>query len=239
MAHLVAGYPSPDGWKAAALALRDAGTEILEIQIPFSDPTADGPDITAASEAALRQGFRVRDIFGCIDFSRDLGFEEIHVMTYANIVYRYGMERYIRDMADRKVTGLIVPDYPIEDDHGFYRTAKGYPLAAMPVAVPTMSSARMDMLDALEPACVYAALRQGVTGRKTELGTETFSFLRKLGNRRIYAGFGITHRDQVKALESYAYAAVIGSYITRAASRASSPEDVYREVKAAMSRCIY
>ncbi len=239
MAHLVAGFPSPEGWKAAAAALRNAGVEILEIQIPFSDPTADGPDITAASEASLRQGFRVRDIFSCIAFGRELGFEEIHVMTYANIVHRYGMEQYIRDMADSKVTGLIVPDYPIEDDHGFYRTAAGYPLAAMPVAVPTMNSTRLRMLADLKPVCVYAALRQGVTGRKTEIDGETFGFLEKLSEMRVYAGFGISHRDQLKALESRAYAAVIGSHITRAASRSSSPEEVYREVDAAIHQCAY
>ena len=235
MAHLVAGFPSREGWQEAARALADAGVEILEIQIPFSDPTADGPVITEASEQALRSGFKVRDIGGYIADGLKLGFQEVHVMTYANIVHRWGIEAYLKFMKDAGVTGVIVPDFPLEDDDGFYRTAADIGIDALPVAVSNMADHRLELLNAMEPRRVYAALRQGVTGRATDITADSLAFLSRIRSPYLYAGFGICRSSQVESLRGHVHAAVIGSHITRALTRG---EDIYREVRGAVEQCI-
>ncbi|NQT60422.1 MAG: tryptophan synthase subunit alpha [Bacteroidetes bacterium] len=230
MGHLVAGYPNAAGFEAACSAMADSGIEILEIQIPFSDPTADGPVNTEAGETALRNGFSVHDFHRYLDFASARGFEEIHVMTYANIIYRYGIRKFIDDMEAAHVTGIIIPDLPIEDEEGFYAYAsqEGLQIDAVPVAVVNMISDRIQMLRDLHPERCYVSLRQGVTGTQTIMDDETIQFLDCLGVPKLYAGFGISTRDQVEALQGHAYAAVVGSYFTRIIRDAGlDPETIY------------
>ena len=219
MVHLIAGFPTLAGFTEALKALRSGGAEILEIQIPFSDPTADGPDITQASEATLRAGFRVADVFTYIAAARAAGFERIMVMTYANIPYRYGLSRYIAAMRKAGVEGLIIPDLPLEDEEGFYRLARKQNIAAVPVAVVGMPEQRLKLLEPF--AKIYVSLRSGITGSKTIISAETRSFLKKLSKgHELYGGFGISTAEQVKTLAPYVHAVVVGSYFTRAIQKA-------------------
>ncbi len=233
MGHLVAGYPDTAGFEAACSAMSDSGIAILEIQIPFSDPTADGPENTGAGEAALRNGFKVEDFYRYLNFASARGFDEIHVMTYANIIFRYGIRKFIDDMNKAKVTGVIVPDLPIEDEEGFYSYASqdGVAVDAVPVAVVNMIPERIEMLRNLHAERCYVSLRQGVTGTKTVMDNDTIQFLDSLGVPKLYAGFGISTRDQVDALQGHAYAAVVGSHFTRTIRNAGSdPRIIYREM---------
>ena len=95
MAHLIAGYPDKTGFTEAVKGLKDGGADMLELQIPFSDPTADGPAITVACEDALRGGFKVKDTGDYIRIAQEAGFDEIMLMTYANIAFHYGIEQYL------------------------------------------------------------------------------------------------------------------------------------------------
>ena len=233
MGHLVAGYPDAAGFEAACSALSDGGIEILEIQIPFSDPIADGPLNTKAGETALRNGFKVEDFHRYLEFASAKGFEEIHIMTYANIIYRYGIRKFIDDMNMAMVTGIIIPDLPIEDEEGFYAYASqgGVEVDAVPVAVVNMIPERIEMLRSLHAERCYVSLRQGVTGTKTVMGSDTIQFLDSLGIPKLYAGFGISTRDQIYALQGHAYAAVVGSYFTGIIQDAGDdPQDIYREL---------
>lgn len=233
MGHLVAGYPNAAGFEAACSALSDSGIEILEIQIPFSDPIADGPINTEAGETALRNGFKVEDFHKYLKFASLKGFDEIHVMTYANIIYRYGIKRFVDDMAAAQVTGIIIPDLPLEDEEGFYSYASqdGVLVDAVPVAVVNMIPERVELLRSLQVERCYVSLRQGVTGTKTVLDNDTIHFLDSLGVPKLYAGFGISTRDQVDALQGHAYAAVVGSYFTGIIRNAgSNPQSIYREL---------
>ncbi len=236
MAHLVAGYPGRSQCLEAARALKDSGVEILELQIPFSDPTADGPVITSASEKALQAGFKVQEIFDYISAAKNLGFEEVHVMTYANIVYSWGIRKYLEDMRQSGVTGVIVPDFPLEDDDGFYQASGEIGIDALPVAVPNMTEHRISLLRRVSPGRVYAALRQGVTGQDTQITGKSLEFLKSLQVEKVYAGFGINTAAHVASLQGYAYAAVIGSHITRAFS---SGEDTYASIRSAIDQCIF
>ncbi len=235
MAHLVMGFPRKEATTESARALADRGVRILELQIPFSDPTADGPVNTRACETSLREGFRVAHAGEYIRSVQEMGFTEVHVMTYANIPFRFGFDRYLRTMKDLGVTGVIVPDLPIEDDEGFYASAGIIGIDALPVAVPNMGASRIKLMQGMNPNRIYAALREGVTGRSTGITDDAKQFLTSLAGPKIYAGFGISSAEQVSDLKGYAYAAVIGSHITRAI--ASGP-DWYDQVSRAIEQCM-
>lgn len=214
MVHLIAGFPSLAGFTEAARALRAGGAEILEIQIPFSDPTADGPAITLASEAALRGGFKVKDIFQYIRAAQRAGFQRIFVMTYANIPYRYGIKKYVSDLKKAGVEGLIVPDLPVEDEEGFYKLARQNNIAPVPVGIAGMPARRLRLLEPYRK--LYISLRGGTTGTETKISADTKKFLASLAeNHEIYGGFGINSAAQIKVLAPLVHAVVVGSYFTR------------------------
>lgn len=242
MGHLVAGYPDREGFTAACRAMADGGIEILELQLPFSDPTADGPLNTEAGETALRNGFKMRDLPSYLATVKAGGFYEIHIMTYANILYRQGMKAFVDNLDDAGVTGIIIPDLPLEDEEGFYAYTADKRIDAVPVVIVNMRSERADLLKSLPVSRCYAALRQGVTGTRTIVEDKQLQFLDSLKNLRVYAGFGITSREQIEALRGHAHAAVVGSYFTsiiREAARTGLNDDdsdsrtdaIYQKVK--------
>lgn len=235
MAHLVAGFPDRGGFSQAVQGLKDGGADILELQIPFSDPTADGPVITRASEDALRAGFKVDQIFDYIKLARQAGFDRIIVMTYANIVFSYGIDRYVRDLASAGIEAVLVPDFPLEDDEGFYRSAFSSGLAPVPVAVVNMPEERIALMKSRPFSKVYVAIRAGITGDKTEITDEVAAFLDKLSSYERFAGFGIRSAEQVRLLEPHAEVAVVGSYFTAIIQKsAEHPQNIYQAVKEGM-----
>ena len=114
MTHVVVGFPSLASTSALILAMDEAGADFVELQIPFSDPLADGPTIQSACEAALERGTRVRDAFTVAADSAARVRAPLIFMAYANTVYRYGVESFCRDAAEVGISGLIVPDLPVE-----------------------------------------------------------------------------------------------------------------------------
>ena len=235
MVHLVAGFPSLQGFTEAARALHDGGAEILEIQIPFSDPTADGPAITLASETAIRNGFKVKDIFKYIRAARNAGFQRIMVMTYANIPYRYGIKKYVIDMRKASVEGLIVPDLPVEDEENFYKIAVENNIAPLPVGIAGMPEYRRKLLRPYKK--LYISLRSGTTGTDTKISAETKKFLAELKDHEVYGGFGISNAAQVKTLTPLVHAIVVGSYFTQAIQKALNQNiSIYTNVAKALRK---
>ena len=235
MSHLIAGYPDKKGFEQAVKGLKDGGGDILELQIPFSDPTADGPVITAACEDAIKTGFKVSEIFEYIEISQKAGFEEIFIMTYANIAYSYGIEKFVKDMKDQGVKGLIVPDLPIEDEEGFYETCFKNDIIAVPVAVINMLPQRVELLKSKPFKDIYVSIRVGITGQETVIDDTIKDFLSKFKEYTIYAGFGIRSSAQIKALEAIASVAVVGSYFTNTIKEAFEKNiDIYEKIKKAM-----
>ena len=237
MVHIIAGFPSKKGFTEAVQALYDGGAEILEIQIPFSDPTADGPAITAACEETITNGFKVAEVFDYIAIAKHIGFKRIMVMTYANIVYRYGVEKYIVDMNTVGIEGLIVPDFPLEDEEKFYALALKHKIMPVPVAVVGAPKNRLALLKKKPFTKVYVALRSGITGQDTVISPEVQSFLKMLlEDYEVYGGFGISNAAQVKALRPFVHAVVVGSHFTRAIQKAVADKtSVYDAVKNALT----
>ncbi|MFP4376224.1 MAG: tryptophan synthase subunit alpha [Spirochaetales bacterium] len=223
MAHMIPFYPDRARSLAVAEGLIEGGAAYLEIQFPFSDPTADGPVIQAACQHALDQGFRVDEGFSFIAeiqaaANRIRGAQvPVFLMTYASLIYARGVDQFITDGVSAGCAGFILPDIPLDHDEGVFDAAQRHGAAIMPVSVTSARERRVTLLRERSPEYIYVALRRGITGAKTELGEENLSFLKRLAptGAKIMAGFGISDRSQVEALEPFVHAAVVGSAFVR------------------------
>ncbi|HKK48918.1 MAG TPA: tryptophan synthase subunit alpha [Alkalispirochaeta sp.] len=245
MAHMIPYYPTYDASVQVARALVDGGAAYLEVQFPYSDPTADGPAIQAACAGALDQGFRiaqgwefVRSISGRGGTSQGAGAGAGHgavpifLMSYAGLVYAYGIDRFVDDAVAAGVAGLIVPDLPVDSDEGLFAAGRRAGLSVVPVISMGAEEERIRLVEGVGADYIYASLRRGITGSHTEIGEENSAFVQRLtdSGARVLAGFGIATAEQVSAVLKHAHAAVVGSAFVRAIAHA--PDDPYPAVHA-------
>lgn len=214
MAHLVAGYPADDIALAAARGLAEGGVSYFEVQLPFSDPGADGPAIQTASSVVLSRGYRVAD---GLAFVKQLveAFPDIpvFVMTYANLAWSGGLESFVKMASKAGVRGLIIPDLPFDEDEGLSGLCTENGMYCVPVAAPSMSQERLRLLTAGKYPFVYAALRAGITGQETTIDEHTLAFIAAAGasGSSLLGGFGIRNAGQVSLLAPHVHAVVAGS----------------------------
>jgi tryptophan synthase alpha chain len=218
MAHVVVGYPSVEETVKIVKTMSDAGVDIVELQIPFSDPLADGPTIMKACETALSRGTKVKDAF---DVLKQLAKEvsiPLLFMTYYNTVFSYGIEKFCRDAKAVGASGLIVPDMPIdeESEEHFFALCKKYRLHAIHVLSPASTDMRLKKNAAVATGFVYFTARQGTTGVQEQLDLSLQSNIQKM--KRFFSiplavGFGISKREHLKTLTANAEIAVVGSAV--------------------------
>lgn len=216
MTHVVGGYPTLALSKDILLMMAREGADLIEVQLPFSDPSADGPLIVEANYAALAQKVNTEAVLSMLAEVRAHTSVPLLVMSYVNPLYAYGIDRLIARMVEIGLDGLIVPDYaPDEPELGLIEKADAAGLAFVPLIAPGSSPERAKFLaDISDSPFVYAVLRMGVTGRKTELGSDItayLSMLKKATGKYVAAGFGIRERDQMLALAGHADCGIVGS----------------------------
>ncbi len=218
MAHMVAHYPDRESSLAVARALLAAGVAYLEVQFPFSDPSADGPVIQEANSAALDAGFRVDDGFALVSEITREATVPVYLMTYASLVVSRGVEAFCSAAAAAGAAGLIVPDLPFDYDEGLYAAGKAAGLEVVPVLVAGVRDERLAQILGCRPESVYVALRAGITGSETVLDDATVRFLDcvKAAGCRVFGGFGVRRREQVEQLAPHLDAVVVGSQFVRA-----------------------
>lgn len=218
MAHLVASFPDWEASLEVGKGLLDGGAAFLEVQFPFSDPTADGPHIQAACDSALQAGFTCERGFELVAALRARTEVPIAVMSYANPIYRNGVAGFVRRCRDAGAGALIAPDLPPDYDEGLYAAGADADVAVVPVVVPTTLPERLRMIVSRAAGkWVYAALRKGITGSYTEIGADNLAFLRAiraLGGQPL-AGFGIRDRAQVAALAPHVAYVVVGTWFVQ------------------------
>ena len=218
MSHLVAGYPTNELALTAARALVKGGADILEIQLPFSDPSADGPAIQTACTKVLERGYKTADGLEFISSIHN-EFPEItiYLMSYGSLVYTPGIEEFCKRAAEAGVKGMIIPDLPFDYDEGLTAACKKNGMINIPVAAPSMSAERLEKLAHAGFPYIYAALRTGITGTNTKIDNATLAFLKKVssGGSKVYGGFGISNGEQAKALAASVEAIVAGSVFVR------------------------
>ena len=218
MSHLVAGYPTTELALTAARALVKGGADILEIQLPFSDPSADGPAIQTACTKVLECGYKTADGLKFIEtIHKEFPDLTIYLMSYGSLVYTPGIENFCKKAAAAGVKGMIIPDLPFDYDEGLTAACKANGMINIPVAAPSMAPERLDKLAHAGFPYIYAALRTGITGTNTTIDESTLSFLNKVsaGGSKVYGGFGISNGEQAIALASSVEAIVAGSVFVR------------------------
>jgi len=214
--------------------LTDAGADFLEIQFPFSDPSADGRVIENACMEALESGFRVSDGFRLVARIKAAASVPVFVMSYGSIVFARGVRTFAKEAADSGAEGLIIPDLVPGHDEGLYQACEEEGLKVVPVVPPTLCEGRLAEILAQNPAYLYAAIRVGITGDRTTINDEVLSFLSTLKDtgRWVFAGFGIQSRAQVRRLAGYADTLIVGSEIVRTISSArENGKSVYDAVR--------
>ena len=218
MSHLVAGYPTDQLALEAARALIRGGADILEIQLPFSDPSADGPAIQTACTEVLSRHYRTQDGLHFIEqIHSEFPKIPIYIMSYGSLIYTPGVAAFCKKAAAVGVKGMIIPDLPFDFDEGLTEACKANGMINIPVAAPSMSSERLHKLSHAGFPYIYAALRTGITGSDTKIDADTLDFLKKVseGGSKVYGGFGISNGEQAKALASSVEAIVAGSVFVR------------------------
>lgn len=227
MAHGVCGYPDLETSLRVFRALAESGADIIEAQLPFSDPSADGPLIVEANHAALRGGASTEACLEMLGRLRAAVEAPIVVMSYLNPLFSYGVERIAARLAALALDGLIVPDYPDDEPElELDRIAEEAGLAFVPLIAPSTDLDRASRLAArVASPLLYAVLRSGVTGRATAIDAATalrLAQLRERSGKFIGAGFGIRTREQVEALRGKADCAIVGSAVLAAVMTAAS-----------------
>jgi len=228
MGHLVLGYPSLAASMETAEAYVRAGIEILELQIPFSHPTADGPVITFACQEATRQGTSVQDCIGAIRAFRERHpTQEIMVMSYVNRVYAYGLEKFGRAMTELSVRRLIVPDLPVDSEVALAFKAHHSSLQWAPVLAANISGERLEKLLGMDFDFFYLMSDFKITGSGFSLNPQLREMIAKIRQPRIHQGetisacrigigFGVSTPEQARIVASEADIAIIGSALIQA-----------------------
>ncbi len=235
MSHLVAGYPTDELSFTAARALVEGGADILEIQLPFSDPSADGPAIQGACTKVLQRGYKTADGLSFIEkLHKEFPNVKIYLMSYGSLVYTPGVENFCKRAAAAGVTGMIIPDLPFDYDEGLTAACRANGMENIPVAAPSMSPERLSKLAHAGFPYIYAALRTGITGTNTKIDENTLQFLTKVseGGSKVYGGFGISNGEQAKALADSVEAIVAGSVFVRLITENQNDKDaLYKAVR--------
>jgi len=218
VAFITAGDPSLDRTVEAALAFDDAGVDVLELGVPFSDPLADGPVIQRASDRALRAGTRLVDVLEAVRRIRARCDLPLLLFSYFNPLLRYGLDALARDAIAAGADGVLVTDLPPEEADGWIAVARGAGLDTVFLAAPTSPDERLRKVAAASRGFVYAVSRTGVTGEQQRLSGDAaplLSRLRRLTPEPVALGFGISTPEQVAEATAVADAAVVGSALVR------------------------
>ena len=235
MSHLVAGYPTEEVAFTAARALVDGGADILEIQLPFSDPSADGPAIQGACTEVLQRGYKTKDGLAFIArLHKEFPQVAIYLMSYGSLIYTPGVENFCERAAEAGVTGMIIPDLPFDFDEGLTAACRKNGMENIPVAAPSMSPERLKKMANAGFPYIYAALRTGITGTETQVDKGTIDFLKAVseGGSKIYGGFGISSGKQAELLADSVEAIVAGSVFVRIITEnKNNLDELYKAVR--------
>jgi len=218
MAHIVIGYPDLPASEKIILALADAGADLIEMQIPFTDPLADGPTILKANLDALRNGIKVADCFRFAEkMASRLADVPLLFMTYINIPYNYGLENFCRDSSAAGLTGLIVPDIPPDEkEEPYHDLCLAHELHPIYILSPSSTGERIKMIGNCASGFVYCTARVGITGaRESRIAglTDCLAGMRKHVKVPLALGFGISSREHVETVRELAEISVVGSKV--------------------------
>lgn len=241
---LTAGFPDIGSTVPLIVQIANAGADVIELGLPFSDPVADGPVIQQSSETALRNGISLDKIFNMVREARRETDVPLVFMGYANTMYAYGTEKFLDHCALAKVEGTIIADLPFEESEEYRRGAEERAIATIFLAAPTTSDDRLKTLDRISTGFLYCVSVTGVTGERTGLAGQTTQFLQRVHQcvRRnpVLVGFGIASPEDARSISSLSDGVVIGSTFIKLLSTStngrllSNASDFVRKMRTAL-----
>ncbi len=226
--YMTAGFPDPVTCVDVLLALGENGADIIEVGIPFSDPLADGPVIQQASRKALDNGMTVAGVFEIVEKARPLLGAPVVLMTYCNPLLRMGPAVFAARAREAGVSGVIVPDLPVEEADEWLDAADRYSLDTIFLVAPTTSSRRMQDIVSRTKGFLYYVSMTGVTGSSLALSESLFSNIsqiRSFSDIPVAVGFGVSSPDDARALAGAADGVIVGSAIIREIDKASGSSE--------------
>ena len=218
MTHIVIGYPSLDASLEIVRTMVNAGVDLMELQIPFSEPIADGPMILKANQEALADGVTVPQ---CLEFGRTVAGQfsiPFLYMTYYNVLFKYGVDRFADHMQAAGLKGAIVPDLPPEEAGDYLNAMGRCGLSPIFLFSPTTTETRMQAIAKVADGFVYCVARKGVTGDHTAFSQEMDRYLarcRQATDLPLALGFGVKDRTDIDFLRGKVDIAVIGTQTIR------------------------
>jgi tryptophan synthase alpha chain len=218
IAYITAGDPSVELTGELVLALEQAGTDVIELGIPFSDPLADGPVNQAAAERALKHGVSLADIVRFVGELRKRTAVPIIFFTYFNPIFKYGVEKFAQDAASAGVDGALAVDLPPEESADYKAAMDAAGLSTVYLIAPTSTRDRIRLISEQSTGFVYYVSRTGVTGVRESVEESVkpmVAEIRSFTDKPVAVGFGISKPQQVKEVAQYADGVVVGSGIVR------------------------
>ncbi|MGM0365856.1 MAG: tryptophan synthase subunit alpha [Actinomycetota bacterium] len=213
---ITCGYPTVEGFERLFLALAGNGADIIEVGLPFSDPLADGPVIQKTSQVALSRGINADTMFESI---KNLGRKvdtPVAVMSYFNPIYRYGVKRFLSACKRHGVSGLIIPDLPLEEFYAYKQLFEGMGVDNIMLASLTTGRERLKEISQIGKGFLYCVSVRGVTGQRQKIAEEVKNYLELVKEQtRLPAalGFGISTTEQINDIKDYTDGIIIGSKI--------------------------
>jgi tryptophan synthase alpha chain len=219
IAYLPAGFPTVQESVEAAVAVLDAGADILELGVPYSDPVMDGTVISEATQEALQGGFKLSKLFPAVTEIVKRTQKPVLVMTYWNPVLQYGVEKFAQDLKAAGGAGLITPDLISDEAAHWLRVSDEVGLERVFLAAPSSSDSRLTTASENSRGFVYAVSTMGITGAREDVDQAArvlVGRLREQGATNICVGLGISTPDQVRDVVGYADGAIVGSALVKA-----------------------
>ena len=219
MTHIVLGYPDFDTSLALIRTMAEAGVDLIEMQIPFSEPIADGPIILHANQQALENGASVAECLAVAKTAAESFNIPFLLMSYYNILFKYGVRSFCDQIADIGITGTIVPDLPFEEADEYLQSMAENQLNPIFIYSPTSTVARLKKIDQYAKGFIYCVARRGVTGANTDFSANLFDYInrcRSATDLPLALGFGIKDADDLALLRHKVDIAVIGTQTIRA-----------------------
>lgn len=232
---VTAGDPDLETSEQIMLSMAEGGCDLIEIGIPFSDPIAEGPVIQEANLRALSQGTTTDKVFELTKRVSAQTDVALVYMTYLNVLFRYGYDRFLQKAKDAGISGVIIPDMPFEEKEELQSVAKNYGIDVISLIAPT-SEDRIKMIASEAEGFVYTVSSMGVTGTRNEIKTDLESItqsIKEVTDTPVAIGFGINTPEQAKKYSHLADGVIVGSAIVKiiAEHGKNAPEKVYEYVK--------
>lgn len=229
--YIMAGDPNLQETAKRLKLLSQAGADLIELGVPFSDPLADGPTIQRAAERALKSGTTLRKILNFLNEFKNIINTPIILMTYLNPVFRYDIEKFFKDAKDAKVAGVIFPDLTVEESLEYRDSAKKYGIDIIFLVAPTSTPERVKKIVKASTGFVYYVSITGITGTELRLDKkfgEHIDFVKSFG-KPVCIGFGVSKPEEAEYVAQFADGVIVGSAIVKKFHE--KPEEVLNFIK--------